>query len=354
MASHDQAAFLTAMQIVNSSTLHGVLSALLELNVFDIIMQKSGLNSYLLPHEIALNLPTQNLEASDMLDRMLRLLASHNIVKCKLVEYSGNALLPRSYGLTSISQYFVQAKDRPCLVPYHQFVHNKEIHNCWYKLKDAVIEEGIPFNKAHDGDNIFECLKRDTYLAELLSQAMDKSSVTFMTLLEKYKGFEGVKEVVDVGGAHGTTLSYIVSLNPHVKGINFDLPYVVKTAPSLPGVDHIRGNMFESIPGGEVILLQRLLHDWNDDECVKILRKCYEALPDYGKVVIMEMILTELPENNVVGKNRSQLDIHMMIITHGGRERTAREFQMLGKEAGFVSAKYICGADLYGAVELYK
>lgn len=68
----------------------------------------------------------------------------------------------------------------------------------------------------------------------------------------------------------------------------------------------------------------------------------------------MEMILTELPENDVVGKNRSQLDIHMMIITHGGRERTAREFQMLGKEAGFTSSKYICGEDLYGVVELYK
>lgn len=103
-------------------------------------------------------------------------------------------------------------------------------------MKDAVIEGGIPFNKAHDGINVFEYLKKDMYLAELLSKAMDKSSVTFMTILLKYKGFEGVKEVVDVGGAHGTTLSCIVALNPNVKGINFDLPHVVKTAPSLPGI----------------------------------------------------------------------------------------------------------------------
>ncbi|KAK1388020.1 hypothetical protein POM88_016198 [Heracleum sosnowskyi] len=58
----------------------------------------------------------------------------------------------------------------------------------------------------------------------------------------------------------------------------------------------------------------RLLHDWNDEESVKILKKCHEALPDYSKVVIMEMMPTELPENDFMGKNRSQLDIHMMII----------------------------------------
>lgn len=68
----------------------------------------------------------------------------------------------------------------------------------------------------------------------------------------------------------------------------------------------------------------------------------------------MEMMLTELPENDVIAKNTSQLDVHMMTITHGGRERTTKEFQMLGKEAGFASSKYICGAGLYGVVELYK
>lgn len=355
MASHDQEAFLTAMQIMNSSTVHGVLTALSELNVFDIIVQKAGYDGYLHPDEIASNLPTKNPEASDMLDRMLRLLASHSIIKCKLVNNSGNALLTRSYGLTSISRYFVQGQDGPCLVPYHLFIHRREIVICWSKLKDAVLEGGIPFNLVHDGANFFEYLEKDKHLASLLSAAMDKSIATSMDiLLQKYKGFEGVTQVVNVGGAHGATLSCIVSLYPHVKGINFDLPHVVKDAPKLPGIEHVGGDMFVSVPKGEVVVLQRVLHDWNDEESVKILKKSYEALPDSGKVVIMEMIYTELPEIDVIGKNTSQMDVGMMIVTQGGKERTAKEFQMLGKEAGFASSKYICGADLYGVVELYK
>ncbi|KAL8092873.1 trans-anol O-methyltransferase 1-like [Apium graveolens] len=355
MASHDQEGFLTAMQIVNSSTVHGVLSALFDLNVFDIIAEKAGYDGYLHPDEIVSNLPTKNPEASDMLDRMLRLLASHSIIKCKLVKNSGNALLTRSYGLTLISQYFVQGQDGPCLVPYHRFCHHKEMQNSWYKLKDAVLEGGIPFNLAHDGANVFEYLEKDKHLASLLSQAMDKSIATSMDILLKmYKGFEGVTQVVDVGGAHGATLRCIVSLNPHVKGINFDLPHIVKDAPQLPGIDHVGGDMFVSVPKGEVVVLQRVLHDWNDEESVKILKKCHEALPDSGKVVIIDMIHSELPAKDVIAKNTSQVDIRMMVVTHGGRERTTKEFQMLGKEAGFASCKHICGADLYGVVELYK
>ncbi|KAK1385924.1 Flavone 3'-O-methyltransferase 1 [Heracleum sosnowskyi] len=355
MASRDQEAFLAALQIVNSSTVHGVLSALLELNVFDIIAQNAGYNGYHHPDEIASNLPTKNPEASGMLDHMLRLLATHSIIKCKLVTDSGNALLTRSYGLTSISQYFVQGQDGPCLVPYHQFVHHKEMQNCWYKLKDAVLDGGIPFHLAHDGADVYDYLKKDEHLANLLTQAMDKSISNSMDILLKmYKGFEGVTKVVDVGGAHGANLSCIVSFNPHVKGINFDLPHVVKNAPKLPGIDHLGGDMFVSVPKGEVIVLQRVLPDWNDEKTVKILKNCYQALPDSGKVVIIEMIHSELPGNDVIAKNTSQVDMLEMLLTHGGKQRTAIEFQMLGKEAGFASSKYICGADLYGVVELYK
>ena len=89
---------------------------------------------------------------------------------------------------------------------------------------------------AHSGISFFEYLEKDKQLGNLLSQAMDKSIPTSMNiLLQMYTGFDGVKEVVDVGGAHGATLSCILSMNPCLKGINFDLPHVVKYAPSLPG-----------------------------------------------------------------------------------------------------------------------
>lgn len=66
------------------------------------------------------------------------------------------------------------------------------------------------------------------------------------------------------------------------------------------------------------------------------------------------MMHSELPEHDVIAKSTPQVDILMMVITPGGKERTAKEFQMLGKEAGFASSKYICGPDIFGVVELYK
>ena len=132
MASHDQESFLTAMQITNSSVVDGVLICLIELNVFDIIMQTAGVSGYLHPDEIALKLPTKHPKTSEMLDRMLRLLASHSIIKCNHVKYTDNPLLTRSYGLTSISRYFVSTKDGPCLAPYLQLIHHKEMQSCWF------------------------------------------------------------------------------------------------------------------------------------------------------------------------------------------------------------------------------
>nr|BAO79383.1 hypothetical plant O-methyltransferase [Anthriscus sylvestris] len=351
MASHDdQEAFLKAMAIVSAPTVQGVLTTLCELKVFDIMMQKVGLDGYLTPNEIATNLAAKNPDASNMLDRMLCLLASHSIIKCK-----SEKDLTRSFGLTSISKYYVQDQNEHSLAPAHLFTYHKAVQLSWFCLKDAILEGGVAFTKAHGGISVFEYLEEDKKLGELFIQAMTKSVDPITRLLHKYKGFEGMKEVVDVGGAHGAALSCIVSEYPYIKGINFDLPHVVQNAPALLGVTHIGGDMFESVPGGEAILLQRLLHDWNNEESVKILKKCHEALPDSGKVVIMEMILAELTGNeDAIAQNKFQMDIGMLILCQGGKERSAKEFQKLAVEAGFAGAALVCEDGLYGVVECYK
>lgn len=358
MASNDQEEFLKAVQLADSQAIHGVLSALFELHVFDIIMAKAGLDDCLSPVEIASYLPTQNPEAPAILDRLLRLLATHSILKCTLVKSSTtNHDDPptRTYGLTPVSKYFVRNQDGPSVAHLFLFGHSKGIADSWYCLKDTILEGGIPFNKAHEGMHIFEYLKKDRELNEIFSEGMGKSTISAMTkILEIYNGFEGVKEVVDVGGSLGATLCSIISKYPCIKGVNFDLPHVLKHAPALPGVEHIGGDMFEAVPKGEVILLKRVLHDWKDEECMKILKNCYEALPESGKVVVIDMVLVDFPENDLVSKCVAQLDIAMLMVTHGGKERTEGEFGALARAAGFAAYKFICGADLFGVIELYK
>lgn len=354
MASEDedQEYFLKAIQLADSSVIHGVLRALLELNVFDIMMAKAGLDGYLSPVEIASYLPTQNPQAPPILDRLLRLLATHSILNCTLVKTSPPT---RTYGLTSLSKYFVRNQDGPSVAHLFLFGHSKAIADSWYCLKDTILEGGIPFNKAHEGMHIFEYLEKDRKLNQIFTEGMGKSITGAMTkILEMYNGFEEVKEVVDVGGSLGETLGTIISKYPFIKGVNFDLPHVLKHAPALPGVEHVGGDMFEAVPKGQVILLKRVLHDWKDEECLKILKNCYEALPESGKVVVIDMVLVDFPENDLVSKCVAQLDIGMLMVTHGGKERTEGEFGALAIAAGFAAYKFICHADLFGVIELYK
>jgi hypothetical protein len=110
-------------------------------------------------------------------------------------------------------------------------------HSFCYRLhlKDAVLEEGNLFEKLH-GISIFQYLKADPTLNKLFNKAMaDLSEITMKKVLETYKGFEGVSVLVDVAGGTGATLNKIISKYPSIKGINFDLPYVIQHAPSYPG-----------------------------------------------------------------------------------------------------------------------
>jgi caffeic acid 3-O-methyltransferase len=104
-----------------------------------------------------------------------------------------------------------------------------------YHLNDVILEGGIPFNRAY-GMTAFEYPGTDQRFNRVFNQAMSSHTTLIMKkLLDVYKGFEGLKVLVDVGGGIGATLSIITSKYPQIKGINFDLPHVLADAPSYPG-----------------------------------------------------------------------------------------------------------------------
>ncbi|XP_047270582.1 caffeic acid 3-O-methyltransferase [Capsicum annuum] len=181
-------------------------------------------------------------------------------------------------------------------------------------------------------------------------------------ILECYNGFQGAKEVIDVGGGLGMSLPSIISKYPNIKGINFDLPYVIKDAPTYEdqiklqllllatlGVEHIGGDMFKSVPQGEEVL-----HNWDDEYCVKILKNCWRALPKDGKVVLIEHIQPEYPETDLLSKETFSMDMLMMTMFDGGKERTKQQFEALAKQAGFTALKIMARAYYSWVMELYK
>ncbi|XVF42583.1 hypothetical protein PTKIN_Ptkin01aG0375600 [Pterospermum kingtungense] len=275
---------LQAIQLATSTVLPFALKVAVDLDLFE-IMAKAGPGSMLSPAEIVSHLPANNPEAPSIIDRILRFLAARSILTCKLVT-DKDGETKRVYGIASVGKYFVRDEAGISVVPMLNMSLDRRLVENF--LKEATLEGGISFVRGF-GMEVFEMVAIDGNLANTFNQEMSNhTAIVMRKVLEVYKGFEGLSRVVDVGGGLGTNLKLIVSKYPQIKGINFDLPLVVKDAPNIPGVEHVGGDMFTKVPHGEVIFMKWVLHDWGDEQCLKILKNCYEAISESGKVILLD------------------------------------------------------------------
>ncbi|GAB4845504.1 hypothetical protein Ancab_040128 [Ancistrocladus abbreviatus] len=160
-------------------------------------------------------------------------------------------------------------------------------------------------------------------------------------IVQSYKGFENIKQLVDVGGGVGNNLKAIISKYPNIKGINFDLPHVIQHAIPYPGVEHISGGMFESIPSGDAIWIKWVLVNWSDENCITLLKNCYKALPDDGMVIVVDHpAMPDELETTTLAKFSALENIATKL--PGGKERTKSEYQSLAIAAGFTNFKVAC------------
>ncbi|XP_050237155.1 caffeic acid 3-O-methyltransferase-like [Mercurialis annua] len=348
----DEEANLFAMQLASASVLPMVLKSAIELDLLE-IMAKAGPSALLSPPELASQLPTTNPEAPVMLDRILRLLACYNVLTCSL-RTLGDGEVERVYGLGPVCKFLIKNEDGVSIAALCLMNQDKVFMESWYHLKDAVLEGGIPFNKAY-GMTCFDYLGTCPRFNKVVYKGMSNHSTIIMkNILETYKGFEGLNSVVDVGGGTGAVLNMIVSKYPSIKGINFHLPHVIEDAPSYPGVEHVGGDMFVTVPKGDAIFLKGVCHNWSDELCVKFLATCYNALPQNGKVIIVEYILPVAIDNSLATKGAVQMDCLMLAYTPGGKERTQKEFEALAKGAGFQDFRVMCCAFNYYIIEFLK
>ncbi|KAJ0024330.1 hypothetical protein Pint_08155 [Pistacia integerrima] len=331
-----------AIRLANAVILPMVLKSALELNLIDIISASAD-GAFLSTSEIATRIVTKNPDAPVLLDRMLRLLASYDILKCS-VRTGEDGEVERVYGASPICKFLVKNQDGGSVAPLFLLHHDKIFNESWYHLNDVVLEGGIPFNRAY-GMTAFEYPGTDQRFNWVFNQAMSNHTTLIMKkVLDVYKGFEGLKVLVDVGGGIGVTLDIITSKYPHIEGINFDLPHVLADAPSYPGVKHVGGDMFVSVPKGDAIFMKWILHDWSDEHCLKLLKNCCEALPNSGKVIIVESILPVIPMDNVSSHIVFEQDLLMLAQNPGGKERTQKEFEALAVKSGFSGCEVICNA----------
>jgi precorrin-6B methylase 2 len=146
--------------------------------------------------------------------------------------------------------------------------------------------------------------------------------------------------VVDVGGGTGTLVAEVLRQRPEIAGVLLERPGMLALAETYlaeQGVadrcELVEGDFFASVPaGGDVYVLKSVLHDWDDERCVAILRTCRAAMTDAARLVIVELTLPEHMTAGAQMQSATLLDL-IMLAYAGGRERTKAEFTQLLDQA---------------------
>lgn len=207
----------------------------------------------------------------------------------------------------------------------------------WAQLLPGLKTGEVPFYRAH-GVPYFQYLHEHAEDFRIFCEAMTNVSAMENPAIAAAYKFAKIRTLVDVGGGNGSLLATILHANPKLKGVLFDLPAVNSQAEQ----DHRlaangiaqrctlkAGDFFKAVPtGGDAYLVKRVLHDWNDEQCVKILANCCAAMNENGRVLVLDSVI---PPGNAPDRGKL-MDIQMLVI--GGRERTKEEFAALFRKAG--------------------
>ena len=207
----------------------------------------------------------------------------------------------------------------------------------WGELRYSLQTGHTGFEKVF-GQPLFEYLAERPIEASLFSETMVGFHGAEPPAVAEAYDFGGMRSVVDVGGATGNMLVHILQRHKGPRGVLFDLPHVVTDAPAFLEVHGMgnrvsieSGSFFDAVPTGhDAYILSHIIHDWDEDQCLKILRNCRGAIAPDGRLLIVEMVL---PEGDAPHPGK-MLDM-MMLVGPGGQERTPSEYSALLDQAGF-------------------
>lgn len=259
--------------------------------------------------------------------RLMRALASQSVFALRR---DGRFALTR-LGRTLISD------DPGSVAPMIAFIGDPAHREHWSHLEHSVRTGETAVGKVR-GMPIFEYLDTDPELAQVFNRAMTGASAVAIESAVPAYDFSSSRLIIDVGGGHGALLAEVLRAAPQARGVLFDLPQVVAgagAAMTAAGVasrcDTRGGSFFESVPaGGDTYLLKTVIHDWDDEQSVAILRNVRAAIAPGGKVLLFEMVLPEGAPSHL----GLVLDLEMLVAA-GGQERTRREYAELLSKAGF-------------------
>ena len=204
------------------------------------------------------------------------------------------------------------------------------------------VETGEPAFRRVFGQDSFSYFAQHPEEAANFDAAMGGFTAQIAAAVVAAYDFSGVRHIIDVGGGNGTLLVEILRVHSSLKGTLFDLPQVVERARQrlreiglADRCEAVGGDFFAAVPGGaDAYLLKHVIHDWNDDRAVAILKNCHKVMGPAAKLLIIEGVYPPRVDQSEASQGAAANDVNMLVCT-GGRQRSKAEFRRLYAAAGF-------------------
>ncbi|XP_047045402.1 O-methyltransferase ZRP4-like isoform X2 [Lolium rigidum] len=259
------------------------------------------------------------------------------------------------YALTPLSRLLVGSQNSASIMA---FVLNPVLVTPFLGIGEWF-QHALPdpsfFEHTH-GKALWEMAGHDAALDVLVNSAMVSDSRFIMDIAVREAGdvFRGLSSLVDIGGGLGAAAQVISEAFPHVECSVLDLEHVVSNAPTGTNVKYVAGDMFQSVPPANAAFLKSVLHDWDDEKCVQILKSCRKAIPPReagGKVIIVDIVVGAGHSGKKHKEVHALLDLYIMFIN--GIERDEQEWSKIFLEAGYSDYNIIPVLGFRSIIEVY-
>jgi hypothetical protein len=259
--------------------------------------------------------------------RVMRMLASFGVFREEE---------PRRFALTPIGALL--KSDAPESMRYTAMMLGDEFATRAYEHIATCLRTGTDGVTEAYGKPVWEVLAERPSQCETFQNAMTQGSGRVAKAIVEAYDFSGIDRIADVGGGHGLLLASILAANPRMHGVLFDRPEVIASVPKdrfaacKDRVAFEAGSFFERVPENcDAYVMKHIIHDWSDAHCRTILDLMRAKLPPQGRVLLCELVVT-----GEKGPTPAKLlDIEMLVVTEGGKERTEEEFAALFAASGF-------------------
>jgi len=267
--------------------------------------------------------------APNALERLLRACASLGV-------FTEDAT--GKFGPTELSE--VLTSDSPASVKKLVEAIGGPWYRGWAELLEAV-KTGEPQARKVFGMEWWDYLNANLKELENFAEAMKSNSLNSLRGVLEKCDFVGVEKIADIGGGFGHLAVALLEKYPTLQAVVMDVPDLIPVAQerfpvSDRGIsnrlEYVGGDMFNSVPPANVYIMKHVIHDWEDEQCIRLPENCQRSMQGDGRVICVDSVLP--PMGNVAGTPAKLLDINMLVFIPG-KERTEDQWSHLYRAAGF-------------------